>query len=144
MSETDRVPVAHGVTATGEAWTIIAWRRGTETFTFLEVIDAEGHDVGGGGFGGPLLDPGMPINTFAHRPGTGGTQLVGRADPSIVRVRLDLSSGEPIELTPTGDPDLFGVRFFAALIPDGIEIVAMFLYDETGDERAKYPHHPPG
>lgn len=127
------VPVTRGVAGTGERWTMLSVADGDALFTRLDVLDADGQEIGGGGFGGPALYPGMLVNTYVCHPGSGRLQIAGRADPSVAAVRLELRVSDPIEVSPAGDPSVFGVRFFAAFALRDDDLVAIQACDAAGN-----------
>lgn len=74
------------------------------------------------------------MNSYTGGTGRGLRRVLVRADPRVTQVRLQLASGEHLELTPVAtlsDPDL---TFFAVLLPQDTGLVALTALDVNGQE----------
>jgi hypothetical protein len=132
MSLPDLAVLAEGDLATGEHWILKAGGTHDEFYTFLETIHPDGHRDEGG-MGGPPLYPGDLMNTYTGGAERGLRRVVVRADPRVARVRVQLASGERIELLPLASRPDIGVSFFAALLPQTPGLVSVAGLDAGGE-----------
>jgi len=131
MSFPDLAVVAEGGLPTGEHWILKAGGTGTDFYTFLETIHPDGHRDEGG-MGGPPLAEGRLISTYTGGADGGLRRVVVRTDPRAARVRLQLTSGERLELPPLATwPDV-NVTFFATLLPRTAGLASIAALDAEG------------
>jgi len=116
MAQPDLVVLAEGDLPSGEHWILKAGGTDRDFYTFLETIHPDGHHDEGG-MGGPLLYAGSLMNTYTGGSDRGLRRVVVRADPSVATVRVELASGEVLDLLPLAYRAEPGVLFFAALFP---------------------------
>jgi hypothetical protein len=112
--------LAEGDLPTGQHWILRAGGTSADDFyTFLETIHPDGHrDEGGmGGLGGLPLYPGSLMNTYTGGSDQGLRRVVVRANPRVARVRVQLASGEQLDLPPLATRPHVGMSFFATLLP---------------------------
>jgi hypothetical protein len=102
--------VAEGEGPQGERWYLDAGGDAEGYESMLRIVYADGR-TGGGGMGGPLL------NTYAGRGDNGPLRVIVRSGPRVVRLRLQSERGELCELPACAHDPLFGINFFAALLP---------------------------
>ena len=101
-------------------------------YTFLETIHPDGHRDEGG-MGGPPLYPDGLMNTYTGGADGGLRRVVVRADPRVARVRVNLTSGEQIELLPLATRPDVGVSFFATLFSQTAGLVSVTALDAGGE-----------
>ncbi len=116
--------VAEGSLPTGEHWLVTAGGTSRDYYTFLETVHPDGHRDEGG-MGGPPLHPGSLLNTYTGMADRGLQRLVVRADRSVQRLHLELSTGESRDLLPAGTDDAGGLTFFAALLPRTVTVTQL-------------------
>ena len=116
MPQPDLIVLAEGDLPAGQHWILKAGGTPDDFCTFLETVHPDGHRDEGG-MAGPPLHPGSLMNTYTGGSDRGLRRVVVRADARVVRVRVELASGELLDLPPVATrPDL-GLSFFAALLP---------------------------
>jgi hypothetical protein len=124
--------LAEGDLPTGEHWILKAGGTSADDFyTFLETIHLDGHRDEGG-MGGPPLYPGSLMNTYTGGSDRGLRRVVVRADPRVARVRVQLASGERLDLPPLATRPDVGVSFFATLLPQPAELVSVTAIGADG------------
>ena len=116
MAQPDLVVLAEGDLPAGQHWILKAGGTRGDFYTFLETIHPDGRRDEGG-MGGPALYPGSLMNTYTGGSDRGLRRVVVRADPSVATVRVELASGEVLDLLPLAYRAEPGVLFFAALFP---------------------------
>jgi hypothetical protein len=131
MPPPDLAIVAEGDLPTGQHWILKAGGTSADFCTFLETIHPDGHRDEGG-MGGPPLYPGSLMNTYTGGTERGLRRVVLRADPRVARVRVQLASGERIELPPLATRPDVGVSFFATLLPPAAGLVSVTAVDADG------------
>lgn len=82
--------------------------------------------------GGPPLYPGSLMNTYTGGSDRGLRRVVVRADPRVARVRVQLASGERLDLPPLATRPDVGVSFFATLLPEPAELVSVTAIGADG------------
>jgi hypothetical protein len=132
MPSPDLAVLAEGDLATGEHWILKAGGTHDEFYTFLETIHPDGHRDEGG-MGGPPLYPDDLMNTYTGGAEGGLRRVVVRADPRVARVRVQLASGEQIELLPLATRPDVGVSFFATLFSQTAGLVSVTGLDAGGE-----------
>jgi hypothetical protein len=123
--------IAEGDLPSGQHWILQAGGSREDFYTLLETVHLDGHRDQGG-FGGPPLHPGRPLNVYTGGDDRGLFRVVVRADPRVARLRLTLTSGEELELAPVAADAALGVNFFAALLPRTAELVSLIPLDPGG------------
>jgi hypothetical protein len=127
----DLVELADGRLPTGECWILRAGGTRSDFYTFLLTIHPDGHRDEGG-MGGPPLYAGSLMNTYTGGSERGMRRILVRAAPQVAWVRVQLGSGEPLDLAPVAArPDL-GLVFFATLLPPPAALVSLAAIDEGG------------
>jgi hypothetical protein len=132
MPMPDLAVLAEGDLATGEHWILKAGGTHEEFYTFLETIHPDGHRDEGG-MGGPPLYPDDLMNTYTGGAEGGLRRVVVRADPRVARVRVQLASGEQIELLPLATRPDIGMSFFATLFSQTAGLVSVTALDAAGE-----------
>lgn len=123
--------LAEGNLPTGQRWVLRAGGTSSNFYTFLETIHPDGHRDQGG-MGGPPLCTGSLMNTYTGGSERGMRRVLVRADPHVARVRVQLGSGQQLDLSPAAArPDL-GLVFFATLLPPSAALVSIAAIDENG------------
>ena len=132
MPRPDMAVLAEGGLPTGQRWVLEAGGTRSSFYTFLQTIYPDGHRDSGG-MGGPLLYPGSLMNTYTGNSERGMCRVLVRADPRVARVRVQLGSGEQLDLSPVAArPDL-GLVFFATVLPLLRDVlVSVVAIDEDG------------
>jgi hypothetical protein len=131
MPRPDMAVLAEGGLPTGQRWVLQAGGTRSDFYTFLQTIHPDGHRDSGG-MGGPPLDPGSLMNTYTGSSERGMCRVLVRADPQVARVRVQLGSGEHLDLPPVAArPDL-GLVFFAPLLPPPDALVSVVAIDDNG------------
>jgi hypothetical protein len=82
--------------------------------------------------GGPLLFPGSLMNTYTSGSDQGLGRVVVRADPRVARVRVQLASGEQLDLPPLATRPDVGVSFFATLLAPTVELASVTAIGTDG------------
>jgi hypothetical protein len=131
MLPSDLPVVAEGDLPTGERWILKAGGTSTDYYTFLETVHLDGHRDEGG-MGGPPLYPGTFMNTYTGGTEHGLRRVVIRADPRVARVRVQLATGEGLELAQLATQSEMGIAFFAALLPRTAELVSVTAIGADG------------
>jgi hypothetical protein len=130
----DSLPVvASGSGDDGARWAVRAGGTADDFMTALFIELPNGERAGGGGHGGPVLEPGRRMSISVHR-GPGVQYIVGRVDARVTRLHLELAgSGSPaLDIAPEGHfPDL-DVRFVAAALPPVVDLVSVTALDGDG------------
>ena len=85
-----------------------------------------------GGMGGPPLCPGSLMNVYTGGSGQGLRRVVVRADPRVARVRVQLASGEQLDLPPLATRSGVGLSFFATLLAKTAELVSVTAIGADG------------
>lgn len=124
MPQPDLVVLAEGDLPAGQHWILKGGGTRSDFYTFLETIHPDGHRDEGG-MGGPPLYPGTLMNTYTGGSDRGLRRVVVRADPRVARVRVELASGEPLDLPPLASRADLGVSFFATLLPQTAVLVSV-------------------
>jgi hypothetical protein len=130
----DLAAIADGTSGLGDRWIIRAGGTAENFFTVLDVTLADGRR-GGGGCGGPVLMPGeATCLSYGTSFDDGPMHVVGRADPVVDRLRLDLINHDEayLDLVPMGDPTVHGVRFFAALLSRSVRPRGLTAFGVAG------------
>lgn len=123
MAMPELAVVAEGTLPSGHQWIITAGGAPDGYYTMLKTIHPDGYRDSGG-MGGPLIYPGRALNTYVGSDSRGLHRILARARPDVVRVRLVLGSGEPLNLAPIALPGVEAV-VFAALLPRTCEITCI-------------------
>ena len=124
--------LAEGDLPTGQHWILRAGGTSADDFyTFLETIHPDGHRDEGG-MGGPPLSPGSLMNVYTGGSGQGLRRVVVRADPRVARVRVQLASGEQLDLPPLATRSDVGLSFFATLLAKTAELVSVTAIGADG------------
>jgi hypothetical protein len=124
--------LAEGDLPTGQHWILKAGGTSDDFYTFLETIHPDGHrDEGGMGLGGRPIPPGSLLSTYTGSE-RGLRSIVVRADPRVARVRVQLASGERLDLPPLATRPDVGVSFFATLLPQPADLVSVTAIDADG------------
>ena len=97
MPRPDMAVLAEGGLPAGQRWVLEAGGTRSSFYTFLQTIYPDGHRDSGG-MGGPLLYPGSLMNTYTGNSERGTCRVLVRADPRVARVRVQLGSGEQLDL----------------------------------------------
>jgi hypothetical protein len=131
MGSPDLQVVAEGDLPSGEHWVLKAGRTPEDFSTFLETVHPDGRRDRGG-MRGPALYAGSLLNTFTGGSGGGLRGVLARADPRVARVRVNLTGGQHVELTPLGAEAGLGVVFFVALLPRTAELASITALGDDG------------
>jgi hypothetical protein len=131
MPEAELAVVAEGDLPTGEHWILKAGGTSTDFYTFLETVYPDGRRDQGG-MGGRPLYPGSLMNIYTGGTGQGLRRVVIRADAQVARVRVELASGERIELLPLATQQEMGVSIFARLLPHSAGLVSVAAIGADG------------
>ena len=131
MPQPDLIVLAEGDLPAGQHWILKAGGARGDFYTTLETIHPDGHRDKGG-MGGPPLYPGSLMNTYTGGSGQGLRRVVVRADPRVARVRVQLASGEQLDLPPLATRPDVGVSFFAALLPRTAELASVTAVGADG------------
>jgi hypothetical protein len=132
MPQPDLDVLAEGDLPTGQHWILKAGgTRADDFYTFLETIHPDGHHDEGG-MGGPPLHPGSLMNTYTGGSDQGLRRVVVRADPRVARVRVQLASGERLDLPPLATRPDVGLSFFATLLPRTAELASVTAIGADG------------
>jgi hypothetical protein len=83
------------------------------------------------GLGGRPIPPGSLLSTYTGSE-RGLRSIVVRADPRVARVRVQLASGERLDLPPLATRPDVGVSFFATLLPQPADLVSVTAIDADG------------
>jgi hypothetical protein len=137
MAESDLAIIAEGDLPSGEHWILRAGGSSAEFGTFLETIHPDG-SRDQGGMGGPPLWPGSIMNVYTGGSDTGPRRIVVRADQRVARVRVQLASGETLDLSPVATMPDPGLAFFATLIARTAALASVTGIDAGG--QALEPH----
>ena len=132
MAQPELAVLAQGDLPTGQHWILRAGGTSTDFYTFLETIHPDGRRDQGG-MGGPPLYPGRLFNTYTGGSDRGLRRVVVRADPRVARVRVQLASGEGLELPLLATRPDVGLAFFAALLPPDVGLVSVTAVDANGE-----------
>jgi hypothetical protein len=116
MPQPDLIVLAEGDLPAGQHWILKAGGTRDDFCTFLETVHPDGHRDEGG-MAGPLLHPGSLMNTYTGGSDRGLRRVVVRADARVARVRVELASGELLDLPPLATWSDLGLSFFATLLP---------------------------
>lgn len=122
-------------TSSGARWEIRAGGTPEWCLTVLEIELSDGTRTGGGGLGGPPLPAGRRMNLALHRSESGVRYLVGRVDPCVEHVQLELA-GEPHTeraVRPAGASAELGVAFVAEVLPADADVLGMTAWDRAGN-----------
>lgn len=140
----DLVDVLSGATDDGFAWTLRAGgRNARELMTMLRV--ARDGQWGEGGFGGPALVPGDPINTWIGGRDRQPTFMIIRAAPRVDDVEIINCDGRSWALSLSPTDERFGLRFGVFRVPDGAEVVEVRVSQSEGPGQAiRSPHRSGG
>jgi hypothetical protein len=131
MAQPDLVVLAEGDLPTGQHWILKAGGTRGDFYTFLETIHPDGRRDEGG-MGGPPLYPGSLMNTYTGGSDRGLRRVVVRADPRVATVRVELASGEVLDLPPLAYRADLGVLFFATLLPQAEGLVSVTAVGADG------------
>ena len=112
----DAIEVLAGSSPPDLTWRVMAGGSDTEFSSMIE-ISRSGRTVAGSGMAGPKLYPNSVINEFRGRTDDLPYVVLARTAPHIDRVVATTDAGSEIEL-PLSEV-IFGLRFGAALLPDG-------------------------
>jgi hypothetical protein len=123
MPPFDLAVLAEGDLPTGHHWILKAGGSSADLYTFLETLYPDGHRDEGG-MGGPPLHPGSLMNIYTGGTERGLRRIVVRADPRVLRVRLQLADGG-LEMQPLATQAEIGVSFFAVLLPETARLVSI-------------------
>jgi hypothetical protein len=123
--------LAEGDLPTGQHWILKAGGTSADFYTGLQTIHPDGHRDEGG-MGGPPLYPGSLMNTYTGGSERGLRHVVVRADPRVAQVRVQLASGEQLELPPLATQADPGLSFFATLLPQTAALVSVTPIDADG------------
>jgi hypothetical protein len=126
--------VAHGGVG-DDQWTIRVGGDVEDLYTILIVELANGHILGGGIGGGPVLQPGRAMEFCTGIGDDGPLYLVGRADPAITRIRVEAADQSDTEVATSDVSHEFGVRFFATLLPRQSRLMRVTALDGRQIER---------
>jgi hypothetical protein len=118
MDRDHQVQVLSGVSDQGYRWLVEAGGSEDNFSTMLRMFDGD-RRVFGGGMGGPKLYPGTVIHESRHRKDDLPYVLVARTAPHIDRVVASTDLGVEIVLPLSEVIGQFGLRFAAAVLPDG-------------------------
>jgi hypothetical protein len=92
----------------------------------------EPDNVHGSEHGGPPLYPGSLMNTYTGGSGQGLRRVVVRADPRVACVRLQLASGEQLDLPPLATRPDVGLSFFATLLAKDAQLASVTAIGAEG------------
>jgi hypothetical protein len=132
MAESDLAIIAEGDLPSGEHWVLRAGGTSAEFGTFLETIHTDGRRDQGG-MGGPPLWPGSIMNVYTGGTDTGPRRIVVRADERVARVRVQLVSGETLDLSPVATVPDPGLAFFATLLARTAALASVTAIDASGE-----------
>jgi hypothetical protein len=131
MPRREMAVLAEGSLPTGQRWFLRAGGTSSDFYTFLETIHPDGHRDEGG-MGGPPLYSGSLMNTYTGNSARGMSRVLVRADPQVARVRVQLGSGEQLDLRPVAGRSDIGLVFFATLLPPSAALVSVAAIGENG------------
>ena len=118
MIDDDQVMVLAGRCEQGYTWEVEAGGPDENFLTMMSVFH-DGRRVHRGGMAGPKLYPGSVINEYRGRKDALPYVIVARTAPQVDRVVVTTDRGAEIELPLSEIIDQFGLRFAAAVLPDG-------------------------
>lgn len=123
--------VAEGSGINGETWEVKAGGSREQCWTVMDIKLPDGRTAGGGGMGGPALPEGKLVNFSFHHDDKGCYYLVGRVDPTIRRVEVELSDGHILRLdvSPIRDLRRFGTAFTGGILPENVRPTAISAFD---------------
>ena len=131
MPQPDLVVLAEGDLPAGQHWILKGGGTRDDFYTFLETIHPDGHRDEGG-MGGKLLNERSLMNTYTGGSDQGLRRVVVRADPRVATVRVELASGELLDLPPVATRSDLGVSFFAALLSQAEGLVSVTAVGADG------------
>jgi hypothetical protein len=131
MPQPDLVVLAEGNLPAGQHWILKGGGTRDDFYTFLETIHPDGHRDEGG-MGGKLLNERSLMNTYTGGSDQGLRRVVVRADPRVATVRVELASGELLDLPPVATRSDLGVSFFAALLSQAEGLVSVTAVGADG------------
>ncbi len=108
--------VAEGDLPTGEHWLLKVGGTADDYYTLVETVHVDGHRDEGG-MGGPLLHSGQYLNIYTGGSDEGLRRLIVRSDSQVQRLRVELDTGERLELRPVATDSTTELTFFVALLP---------------------------
>lgn len=114
----EKVVVLSGISDQGYRWLVEAGGSDDNFLTMLRMFDND-RSIFGGGMAGPKLYPGSVIHESRHRKDQLPYVLVARTAPQIDRVVATTDLGQEIVLPLSEVVEQFGLRFAAAVLPDG-------------------------
>jgi hypothetical protein len=127
----DLAVVAQGELPTGEHWAVKAGGTAQDYYTLLETVHPDGHRDEGG-MGGPPLYPGRNLNTYTGGDDRGLRRILARTGPNVRRLRLELTTGEVLDLVPVGADPAHRLNFFAVLLPRTAGVTSLTALDADG------------
>ena len=131
MPQPDLVVLAEGNLPAGQHWILKGGGTRDDFYTFLETIHPDGHRDEGG-MGGKLLNERSLMNTYTGGADQGLRRVVVRADRRVATVRVELASGELLDLPPVATRSDLGVSFFAALLSQAEGLVSVTAVGADG------------
>jgi hypothetical protein len=99
-------------------WSVVAWGDDEDLMTMVRVHRG-GRLVKDSGFGGPPLYPDELVNEWRGRSDGLPCLVMARTDPSIDRLTAVTDRGTEVDLVMSAVVPRFGLRFGAAVLPDG-------------------------
>ena len=135
MSDKGRQKLAQGSGPDGTTWTVTAYGDGDDYYTFIHVDGRQG-SLGEGGFGGPPLHVGEPLNVYHGLADAGPLRLLVRAGLRAETLHVQLQDGSTRVLTCAARVPARGVAVFAALLPRDAHIRALSAEDADGNRLA--------
>lgn len=133
VSEVDPHPLATGLGAGGERWTLTTAGSGRRRRTMVQIIEPDGRRWGAG-FGGEPLCAGIRLATFAGQSGQSSHLVIIRVAPDVRAVIATLSDGSREDLSLHGDVTLLGARLAVLVYPHELDLHRLVLRDASGKE----------
>jgi hypothetical protein len=87
----------------------------------------------GPGAAGGCGSPADPVGVGVSRVG-GVEWLHGPVRKDVARLRVELSDGQALDVSPVGDRAGFPVNFYVVVVPAGAEVAQVISLDAAGDE----------
>ena len=72
------------------------------------------------------------MNTYTGGSRQGLRRVLARADPRVTRVRLQVASGQHLELAPVATLSDLDPTFFTVLLPQDVGLVSLTALDPDG------------
>ncbi len=118
MADDQLVVVLDGLCEQGYQWQVEAGGTDDDFLTMMSLMQ-DGERLGSGGIAGPKLYPDSVINEYRGLRDSLPYVIVARTAPRVDRVVVTTDRAMDIELALSEVVTEFGLRFAAAVLPDG-------------------------